>query len=167
MDPRTHQYTYGDIPVLVGGKLTLTTEKTTFDGLIVNVYATAADRYKHVSVKSGTVIINVRWLEEWQAESLRNFTETDSNGTVLARATDIVITPSEIDVQTDRGIIYKGYSTQYKNVRLTLKVNNILCSDETCYINGLVPLKIGAVFSAQSHNAFIDSGSIVDFTLDQ
>lgn len=165
LDPRTHQYTYTDIPILAGSKFTLTTDKATLDGLIIGVYTSDADRQKHVAVKSADVVINVRWLEEWQAESLRNFIQTDSNGTVLVRTTDIAITPAEIDVQTDRGVIYKGYSTQYKNVRLTLKVNNILCSDETCYINGLVPLKIGAVFSAQSHNAFIDAGSIVDFTL--
>lgn len=164
-DPRTHQYTYNDIPIIVGNKFPLNTQKTMFNGQIINVYRSPAERYSTFTQREADVVVSIRLLEPWQAESLRYFEAKNSLGNIIAKTTDIEISPAEVDVPTDKGIIYKGFSTIRKDVLMTLHIKNVYCSDQTCYFNGVLPLKIGLFFWAQSNTAVIDNGKIVEFTL--
>jgi hypothetical protein len=164
-DQRTHQYTYNNTPIVIGNKLIFNSDKTYFEGQIDNIYQNANDRYRKFTKREAVAKVSVRKIEVWQAESLRDFEAKNSLGEVIAKTTDINITPAEADVETDKGVIYKGYSTLYKDVLVTLHLRNVYCSDQTCYFNGYIPLKIGALFWVQSNNALIDNGNIVNVTI--
>ena len=166
-DPRTRQYTYNDLPILVGNKFSLTTSTTSLDTKIVNIYASPSERFAHTPLKHAEVTVYIRKIEQWQATALTNFVMTDSNGAVLAQTKSITITPSEIDVPSDKGIIYKGESTILQDVRLTLDLSHVHCADDTCYFHETIPLKVGGKFWAQSNRTFIENGSIVNFTVTQ
>lgn len=165
LDPRTHQYTYNDIPILIGGTFPLSTSNITFNGQIINIYTSPASRYTDSHPKNAEITVNMRKVEPWQADALTQFVEKDSNGKILARAVSTVITPAELDVATDKGVVYKGYSTIYKNVTITLDLHNVFCANDTCYFNGLIPLKVGGTFWAESDSTVISDGNIVAFTL--
>ena len=164
-DSRTHQYVFNDTPVLIGNKLTINTQKTVFNGQIINVYHSKDDQFQNYEKKEAIVVIKIRKLEQWTADSLRNFESKNSQGDVVAHTTDIYMSPSELDVDTDKGVVYKGYSTIYTDVILTLKLKNVYCSGTTCYFNHYQPLRIGQLFTIQSSSALIDKGDIIDFKI--
>lgn len=170
-DPRTHQYLYGNVPMLVGGDFYLNTQNTMFVGQIINVYRTPSDRYRGFTKKEADVTLNWRKLDPSQADSLQSIEATNSEGQVLAQIKNIRIVPAEVDVNTDRGIIYKGYSTIYKDVVATIHLRNVYCSGASCYFEGQIPLKIGSEFNIWSTSAYYDNvahmGIITDISYDQ
>lgn len=164
-DSRTHQYVFNDTPILIGNKLSITTQKSVFNGQIINVYHDTNDQFQNYIKKEAVVVIKIRKLEQWTADSLRTFESKNSLGDIIAQAVDYSDSPAEIDVDTDRGIVYKGYSTIFKDVVLTLRLKNVYCSGQTCYFNHYQPLRIGQLFTIQSNTALIDKGDIIDFKI--
>lgn len=164
-DGRTHQYTFNDTPIVISNNLSLSTEKAIFNGEIINVYRNENNKFRKFIKKNANVSVNIRNIEAWQADSLRTFEAKNSQGDIIAKTTDIQIVPSEIDVETDRGTVHKGYSTIYKDARVTLHLTHVYCSEQTCYFNQIIPLKIGAYFWVQSTTAFIEHARVVSFSI--
>lgn len=148
-DPRTRQYVYNNTPLVVGNNFFLNTNKTSFEGQIINVYSSMSQRYGGYTKKEADVTISWRKLEAWQADSLRGLPEVKS----------ITVVPAAIDTTAAGGTVYSGYSTIYKDVSVVLRLRNIYCSRTACYFNGVIPIYVGSEFTVQSIDKYYDDAT--------
>lgn len=164
-DPRTKTFVYQARPLLIGGLMTLEFPKVSFPGKIVNVYQKVEDRYAHYEQKKALITVLLRYIEPAYAKALETFEAKDSNGNLIAKTVSIQTTPAEIEIKSDTGVVYKGYSQIFVDTRVTLQADAILCASGTCYFNDAIGLKIGSQdFFVHSDKTFIQGGVVTDIT---
>lgn len=162
-DPRTKTYVFQSSPMLIGNTLNLEFPHVSFQGKITNVYKNQNDQYRNYEQKKALITILLRSIEPSYAQALKNFDAKDSNGKQIAKTISIEITPAEVEVNTDAGLIYKGYSPIFVDALITLEADSIICMSGTCYFNDTVNLKIGSKdLYVQSDSTFISEGIITD-----
>jgi hypothetical protein len=109
----------------------------------------------------------MRSKEGFLADALKNFEAKNSKNEIIAKATDVTISPAEVDVPIPDGTIKKGYSTILKDITMTLKLYGVLCAEHSCYFNDTVDLKLGSgSFYMQSDKTYISDGKIMSITYD-
>lgn len=161
----TKTYVYDGNPLLVGEKLTLKFNNTSFSGIISNVYSSKEQRFADYRQASAEIKVYYRNYEPWHAEAIKNFTVTDNKGEVILKTRDIKITSAEKVVVTDRGDVLLRRDPIKKDLTVTFELPKILCSNKTCYYNRYQTIMVGESFWADSDKTYVKEGSIMSSTI--
>lgn len=161
LDPRTHKYLLNGKPLLIGDNFTFELKNTLFEGEIKNIYLHEEDKYKEYQQVKAEVTVLYREYEAWHAESLRDFTFSDSEGNTLVKTKDIKITPAEIAVSTDDGLLRQTHHPFKKDILIILSLDGVLCLDGICNFQNQ-NLLIGSEFWIDSGFVYMGGGSIQD-----
>ena len=169
-NPRTKIYSFNETPLLIGNLLSLSLGQVSFKGKIIAIYNDPKDKYKGYTLKTVVATVLFRGVEPTHAEAMKTFEAKDSKGDIIAKTLSAEINPQEMDVTTDRvngrsanvGIAH-GYSTIFKDVTLKLLLPNVPCSNNTCFFNDTIDLKIGVdYFWIHSNTTLLSNGIITN-----
>lgn len=163
---KTNEFTLDGRPLLIGNKLAISFGKTQLNALITDIYQNESERLSKLKRAKATVVLKGTFYEPWQAEALRNFSVKNYNGNIIAQAKSISISPAEYPFTTDQGRVLVLHDPIKKDLILTLELYNVLCSDQTCYVEGSKPLKIGQDFWMTSDRVVLPGVSIIDFQIE-
>lgn len=163
---KTNEFTLDGKPLLIGNKLAVSFGKTQLNALITDVYQNESERLGKVKRAKATLVLKGTFYEPWQAEALRDFSVKNSNGDIIARAKSISITPAEYPFTTDQGRVLILHDPIKKDLILTLELYDVLCSDQTCYVEEFKPIKIGQNFWMTSDRVVLPGASIMDFKIE-
>ncbi len=160
-NPRTKIYSFNDTPLLIGNLLSLSLGQVSFRGKILNIYTNPADKNKNYTLRNIIATVLFRQLEPTHAETIKTFEAKNSKGEIVAKTLSADIRPAEMDVQTDKGVVYHGYSTIYKDATLRLLLPNVPCANDTCFFNDTIDLKIGIKYFWIHANTTLLSGGVI------
>lgn len=165
---KTGEFILDGKPLLIGGKLSLTLGKTQFNGIITDLFTNEQDRFKGYRRARAVVKLKGRSYEPWQAEALRNFKVVNSKGKITAAVTDITVEPAEAEYvfTTNNGIPIRLRDPIKKDVTMTVELTDVLCAEQTCYVEETKPLKIGHDLWITSDKTVLPGANIMDFTIE-
>lgn len=140
-DTRTKSYSSRGKKIMFGTPLRINLNNITFDGFITEF--PGSDKNDSVIVKKASVQALARKLEPSIAEAIHTGSKIyDSNNTLLAEITDVLIKPAEKVTTTDAGDLLLRYDPLYKDVLITVTLRTKTIGKET-FIFDTLPLKIG------------------------
>lgn len=154
-DISTQTFTFNGQPLLIGQTFGTVLGKTSFSGTITNIYEHPDDKNKVQQSANAVIKVKYRNLEPWHAESLKEFTVTDSEGKKMIETLNTEIEPAEMITTNSTGDVFKKHSPIGKDVTLTLKLYGLQCASGTCYYLNSIPLKIGSPFNASSDKTIL------------
>lgn len=151
-------YLYQGNPLFIGNELDLNFGKTNFTGVITNIYESPEDRFMRWDRANAVLKLTAEDVKPWHAEALSNFTIDSKDFPVKTLESEI--SPALKVIKTDDGNLVKTLHPINKDVKLTLKLNNVLCKHEVCMYRYNVPLAVGSVFYADAGYVYLPPSSV-------
>lgn len=161
----TRTYVYDGSPLLIGEELSLQFGKTSFTGIVSNVYQSLEDRFIGYQLADAVVVVHYRNYDPWHAEAIKDLEVTNSQGEVILKTKEAQVTLAEKVVVTDRGDVLLRWDPTKRDITATFELTGVLCRDQLCYYNRYQTFMVGDEFWADSGQTYTRGGSVMSSTI--